>query len=141
MTSGMSRLMTMSGNFSLKRPMSAGRTYSPAVVTAVTMPLTYSIATGIGLAVCKRIAEAQGGRQVVGRVPRLELVEEPEPLLGEGEGEASIPGDRLEGRRVTSVDMTVGALRQVVPNLVAILGAEVKVPTARYRPPRRSVPR
>ena len=69
-------------------------------------------AGGEGRAV-ERAGEQDRGRQVVGRVPRLELVEEPEPLLREGErqgraggpprdrspGAGSFPWARREGRR------------------------------------------
>ena len=39
------------------------------------------------------------GRDVVGRAAGLELVDEPEALLGEGEGERAVAGDRPEGRQ------------------------------------------
>ncbi len=57
-------------------------------------------AGGEGRAV-ERAGEQDRGRQVVGRVPRLELVEEPEPLLREGErqGRAGRPAARPVPRR------------------------------------------
>jgi hypothetical protein len=42
--------------------------------------------------------EPQGRGDVVGRVARLELVEEPEAPLGEGEGEVAVARDRSDGR-------------------------------------------
>ena len=48
-------------------------------------------AGGEGRAV-ERAGEQDRGRQVVGRVPRLELVEEPEPLLREGERQGRAGG-------------------------------------------------
>ena len=40
----------------------------------------------------ERPVEAGGERDVVGREPRLELVEDPQPLLGEGEGDRAVAG-------------------------------------------------
>src|SRR5258707_8511608 len=47
----------------------------------------------------ERTFEAQSAGQVVGEAPRLELVEKPEPLLGEGDGPrlAHLPGMTRNG--------------------------------------------
>ena len=81
--------------------------------------------------------EAQGGGDVVSRAARLELVQEPEPLLGEGEREglgrgARQPGDRLaRGRRVLAP--------QPPQQELALLGREVRDPLEEisHRTPRR----
>ncbi len=47
----------------------------------------------------QRAAEADGGGHVVGRRARLELLQEPEPLLGEGERQIAAARHRHERRR------------------------------------------
>ncbi len=46
-----------------------------------------------------RPVEKQGRGEQVGRTPGLQLVEEPEPLLGEGERQLAVAGHRLKRRR------------------------------------------
>jgi hypothetical protein len=61
----------------------------------------HDLAEGGGERPCVQTAvEADGGRDVVRRAPRLELVEEPEPLLAERERQHPGAGDRLDLRHL-----------------------------------------
>ena len=41
--------------------------------------------------------ESDGGRKIVGREPRHQLIEEPKSLLGEGERQVVVPWNRQDG--------------------------------------------
>ncbi len=62
-----------------------------------------------------RPVETDDGAHVVGRAPRLEPVEEPEPLLAEGEGQVGVAGDRPqlgEAHRQAAPQLAVEALAE-----------------------------
>ncbi len=59
----------------------------------------------------RSLVEAEGPGQVVDGVPRLQLVDEPEPPLGEGKGERPVAGDAAHlGRRYRVGGLRPGAL-------------------------------
>ncbi len=121
------------------RPPASGK-----VVRSTSWRRTISPKAAASAAGVERAGEPQGGRHVVGRAPRLEPVEEPEPLLGEGERPRRPFRQRLPYRRPPSAKPALGLAQPGQPPGEARHRRRLEQPAAaaaRRRAPRAAATR